>query len=325
MTVPFVDAVGIHCVSSPLRDEGTVQPRITRPWIHREAAADNERVMDRQGLAAFLRRRRELLRPTDLGLPEGVRRRTPGLRREEVAQAAGMSTDYYSRIEQSRGPNPSEAIIASLARALRLDLDERDYLYRLAGMPPPRRPGRFISPGLLRIADRLTDIPVVIATDLEVVLWQNRLAAALTGPAPAADGVRASVTWRWFTDPGVRTRFPEEDWPLHSAAHVAGLRGTAARRGGDSDVRELIRLLSEASDEFCALWDTHDAGVRRFDRKKFIVPNVGALQLTCEDVLTTENDIRMRAFFPTEGTDAHEKLELLAVIGTQEFDDTFLN
>ncbi|MEU0493704.1 helix-turn-helix transcriptional regulator [Nocardiopsis sp. NPDC006139] len=280
---------------------------------------------DRQGLATFLRRRRESLRPTDLGMPEGVRRRTPGLRREEVAQAAGMSADYYSRIEQGRGPNPSEAIIASLARALRLDLDERDYLYRLAGMAPPaRRPGRFISPGLMRIADRLTDIPVVIATDLEVVLWQNPLATALTGPAAPADGVRASITWRWFTEPGTRARFPEEEWPLHSAAHVAGLRGTASRRGGDHDVRELVRLLGGASDEFRALWEAHDVGVRRFDRKTFLVPNVGALQLTCEDVLTTENDIRMRAFFPTEGTDAREKLELLAVIGVQRFDGSAL-
>lgn len=278
-------------------------------------------MIDRQGLAAFLRRRRELLRPADVGVAEGVRRRTPGLRREEVAQLAGMSTDYYSRIEQSRGPNPSEPIIAALARALRLDLDERDYLYRLAGMvPPPRRPGRFISPGLLRIADRLTDIPVVIATDLEVVLWQNPLAAALTGPATAAGGVRASVIWQWFTDPGVRSLFPERDWPLHSAAHVAGLRATSSRRGGDSDVRELIRLLRETSDEFRGLWDVHDAGVRRLNRKTFLVPQVGPLQLICEEVLTSETDVRMRTFFPAEGTGAREKLELLAVIGTQRFD-----
>ncbi|WP_280398013.1 helix-turn-helix transcriptional regulator [Nocardia carnea] len=282
-------------------------------------------MVDRQGLAAFLRRRRTLLRPADVGLAEGVRRRTPGLRREEVAQLAGISTDYYSRIEQNRGPNPSEPIIASLAQALRLDPDERDYLYRLAGLaPPPRRPGRFLSPGLLRIADRLTDIPVVIATDLEVVLWQNALATAVTGPAAAADGVRASITWQWFTGTGVRNLFPEQDWPLHSAAHVAGLRATSSRRGGDSDVRELVRLLRETSDEFRRLWDVHEAGVRRLDRKTFLVPQVGPLQLTCEDVLTSEADIRMRAFFPTEGTDAREKLELLAVIGTQRFDVTAL-
>lgn len=282
-------------------------------------------VIDRQGLAAFLRRRRELLRPADLGLPAGVRRRTPGLRREEVALAAGISTDYYSRIEQSRGPHPSEAVVAALARALRLDLDERDYLYRLAGMAPPARgPGRYLSPGLLRIADRLTDIPVVIATDLEVVLWQNPLAAALTGPARPGEGVRASITWHWFTDPDVRARFPEEDWPEHSAAHVADLRGTAARRSSDTDVRELVQLLRESSEEFRSLWDAHEVGVRRLDRKTFLVPHIGAVHLTCENVLTAENDIRMRAFFPTEGTDARDKLDLLAVIGSQEFDTTAL-
>src|SRR5690349_16720295 len=124
-------------------------------------------VIDRAGLADFLRRRRELLGPGDVGLPEGVRRRTPGLRREEVAQLAGMSADFYSRLEQSRGANPSESIVAALARALRCDLDERDHLYHLAGFaPPPRRPGRHVRPGLLALAERLGDVPVSICSDL---------------------------------------------------------------------------------------------------------------------------------------------------------------
>jgi transcriptional regulator with XRE-family HTH domain len=276
---------------------------------------------DRASLSAFLRRRRELLQPADVGLPPGVRRRTPGLRREEVAQLAGMSTDYYARIEQGRGPSPSEPIVASLARALRCDLDERDYLYRVAGLaPPPRRPGRYISPGLLRIAERLGDVPVAIATDLEVVLWQNPLATALTGPASTAEGVAASITWQWFTSPVTRERFPEADWARHSAAHVAGLRATHSRRGRDADVRELVDSLEESSAEFRDLWRGHDEVVRRFDRKTFLVPQIGELAVTCQEVLSPEGDLRMRAFFPTEGTDASEKLELLAVIGTQQFD-----
>src|SRR5918996_2579454 len=95
--------------------------------------------MDTEAMAAFLRRRREQLQPADVGLSGGARRRAPGLRREEVAQLASMSTDYYSRLEQQRGPRPSTSMLASLARGLRLSLDERDYLFRLAGYTAPAR------------------------------------------------------------------------------------------------------------------------------------------------------------------------------------------
>ena len=120
-------------------------------------------VIDRAGLADFLRRRRAMLRPADVGLPDGMRRRTPGLRRDEVAQLAGMSNDYYARLEQRRGSHPSEPIVAALALALRCDSDERDHLFHSAGLTsPPRRTGRHIRPGLISLAERLTDVPVCI-------------------------------------------------------------------------------------------------------------------------------------------------------------------
>jgi transcriptional regulator with XRE-family HTH domain len=278
-----------------------------------------ERVIDRDGLADFLRRRRELLRPADVGLPDGARRRTPGLRREEVAQLAGMSTDYYSRLEQSRGANPSEPIVAGLARALRCDLDERDHLYHLAGLPPPLRlAGRHLSPGLLGLVERLVDIPVFIATDLDEVLWQNALADVLIGRRSGA-GRDRNLTWLWFTDPAIRRMFPEEDWDAHSAAHVADLRGTYARRMGDRDVTGLVDALVEHSMEFRDLWDLHEVAVRRLPRKRFLNAEVGDLDLTCETLLTPAADLRVRAFLPLEGTDAREKLDLLRVIGTQSF------
>src|SRR4051794_13869581 len=161
-------------------------------------------VIDRDGLADFLRRRRELLRPVEVGLPEGARRRTPGLRREEVAQLAGMSSDYYSRLEQSRGANPSEAIVAGLARALRCDLDERAHLYHLAGLAAPlRRADGHIGPGLIGLVERLTDIPVSISTDLGEVLWQNDLANIVFG-RHAGVGRARNLTWLWFTQPTIR-------------------------------------------------------------------------------------------------------------------------
>ena len=278
-------------------------------------------VIDRAGLAGFLRRRRELLRPADVGLPDGVRRRTPGLRRDEVAQLAGMSIDYYSRLEQRRGANPSESIVAALTRALRCDLDERDHLYHLAGFAPPaRRAGRHVRPGLIALAERLTDVPVIICTDLDEVLWQNALADVVIGPQDRRTGPGRSITWRWFTEPGTRERIPEEDWPRYSAAHVSDLRATYARRAGDADVTMLVHDLLGRSAEFRTLWDQHDVAVRRSDRKRMRHPEVGMLHLTCEVLLTPEDDLKVLAFFPTGATDAREKLELLRVIGTQAFE-----
>lgn len=280
-------------------------------------------MIDRAGLADFLRRRRELLRPADVGLPEGARRRTPGLRRDEVAQLAGMSCDYYTRLEQARGSCPSEPIVAALARALRCDLDERDHLFHLAGLSaPPRRAGRHIRPGLISLADRLVDVPVCICTDLGEVLWQNALADAVLGHPDRRAGRPRTFAWRWFTEPGARARFPEEDWPHISAGHVSDLRATYSRRAGEQDVTALVHDLLDVSAEFRALWERHEVAVRRHGRKRMVHPEVGLLLLTCEMLFTPEEDLKMVAFFPTEGTDAREKLELLGVIGTQDFQPT---
>lgn len=120
--------------------------------------------MERKELADFLRRRRALLQPSDVGLPAGTRRRTPGLRRHEIAQLTGMSPDYYIRLEQARGPQPSPQMLAALARALRLSIDERDHLFHLAGHhAPPAFDAEHVSPGLLRLLDALSDLPAQVA------------------------------------------------------------------------------------------------------------------------------------------------------------------
>ncbi|WP_151484128.1 helix-turn-helix transcriptional regulator [Streptomyces albicerus] len=281
-------------------------------------------MIDRPGFADFLRRRRELLRPADIGLLEGVRRRTPGLRRDEVAQLANISTDYYARLEQCRGANPSETIVASLARALRCDPDERDHLYHLAGFSAPARySGGYVRPGVMSLLDRLGDIPAFVVSDLGEVLWQNIVAEITLGwTAGRHADHSANIVWRWFTEPALRTCFPEEDWPRHSLAHVSDLRATSARRGGDADVTDLVHGLLERSEEFRALWERHEVAVHRFDRKRFLHPEVGVLHLTCEVLLSPEADTKVLAFFPTEGTDAREKLALLRTIGTQNFQAT---
>ena len=140
-------------------------------------------MIDRDGMADFLRLRRGALRPADVGLPAGQRRRTSGLRREEVALLCHMSTDYYSRLERAKGPQPSEQMVASIAEGLHLSIDERDHLFRLAGHNPPPRGAAsdHISPGLLRVFDRLTDTAAEIVTELGETLRQSPLGVALTG------------------------------------------------------------------------------------------------------------------------------------------------
>lgn len=275
------------------------------------------RVTDRRELADFLRRRRELLRPSDVGLPDGLRRRTPGLRREEVASLAGVSTDHYTRLEQARGSAPSESVLSAIARALQCDLDERDHLFYLAGMTPPaRRAGHYVRPGLIALARRLTDIPVIICTDTGEIAWLNPLATALLPPLPDRPGRSRNLVWRWFAEPDRRPA-PREDWDRMSASHVMDLRATYARRAGDADITSLVHDLLEASEEFRGLWERHEVGVRRADVKTFDHPEVGAVAVRCEVLLNEEADVKLLAYFPLEGTDAAAKLELLRVIGTQ--------
>ena len=183
--------------------------------------------MDRIELADFLRRSRTRLTPSDVGLSAGPRRRTPGLRREEVAQLAGMSTDYYTRLEQRRGSHPSRQMLTALARALRLTDVERDHLFHLAGEEPPRPGGScgHVRPGLLMILDRLTDLPASVLSDWGEVLAQNTMSVALTG-----DHMGTNVIRRWFTSPGARALFPPENHEQHARSHVASLRAVTAAR-----------------------------------------------------------------------------------------------
>jgi transcriptional regulator with XRE-family HTH domain len=173
--------------------------------------------MDRAALADFLRRHREALQPADVGIPVTARRRTPGLRREDVAALAMMSTDYYTRLEQQRGPQPSEQMLGSLARALRLTSDERDYLFQLAGhtAPAPAAVTAHVPPALLRVLDRLDDTPALILSNLGETLVQNRMAAALLGDQSGHTGPARSEIVR-----ALQKASPEfaELWERHEVA-----------------------------------------------------------------------------------------------------------
>ncbi|MEU8175081.1 helix-turn-helix transcriptional regulator [Microbispora hainanensis] len=276
--------------------------------------------MDRTELADFLRHCRARVTPADVGLSPGPRRRTPGLRREEVAQLAGMSTDHYTRLEQARGSHPSRQMLAAVARALRLTADERDHLFHLAGEEPPRdrTATEHVRPGLLLVLDRLVDTPAQVVNDRGDVLAQNAMDKALHGDASARPEAERNVIWRYFTDPSARELFPPEDRDNAARTGVADLRATAARRPDDVRLATLVRRLRARSEEFAALWETHDVAVRRSDVKRFQHPVVGLLELDCEVLLSPEHDQRLIVYTARPGSESHERLELLRVVGLQD-------
>ncbi|MFF0095508.1 helix-turn-helix transcriptional regulator [Streptomyces canus] len=276
--------------------------------------------MNHSELAAFLKSRRARIRPSDVGLPTGPRRRVPGLRREEVSQLAGLSADYYTELERGRGAQPSAQVLAALARALRLNGDERDHLFHLADRmaPPAHGPTAHVQPGLLGLLDQLTTTPAQVITDLHQTLVQNPLAAALVGRPPAVHGPAASFVYRWFTDPDARALYPAEDHPHHSRVFVADLQAVAARRGNDTEVHQMVAALRPRSEEFTTLWDTHDVALRRADHKRIVHATLGVIELDCHSLFSEDGRQRLLWFSAPPGTEGAAQLELLSVIGTQD-------
>jgi transcriptional regulator with XRE-family HTH domain len=277
--------------------------------------------MDRAELAAFLRRRREELRPEDVGVPVGARRRAPGLRREEVASLAAMSTDYYTRLEQQRGPQPSEQMLAALARALRLSGDERDYLFLVAGRnaPSPQVTGTHVAPALQRVLDRLNDTPALILSNLGEILAQNRFAEALYGDSSRFTGLARSGIYRWFTDPGERLIYPEHDRDRQSRAQVANLRAAYAAMGAKSRAGELVRVLRKESAEFAEIWDRHEVAKRFEDHKVLVHPQLGEIEVDCQALFTEDQSQMLLVLTAPPRTEAFDKLQLLGVLGTEKF------
>nr|BFE59855.1 helix-turn-helix transcriptional regulator [Dactylosporangium thailandense] len=277
--------------------------------------------MDLAELGAFLRSRRDRIRPADVGLPAGPRRRVPGLRRDEVALLAGASVEYYIELERGAGAQPSEQMLAALARALRLTIDERDHLYHLAGrpIPVPGGPASHVHPGMLDLLDRLTTTPAQVITDLHVTLVQNRLATALLGDQLHFEGPSRSFVFRWFTDPVSRELYPQQDHDYQSRSFTADLRAAVARRDSrDREAQDLVAALLDRSPEFAERWQQREVAVRRDERKRIVHATLGTIEVNCLNLFSEDGRQRLLWFAPAVGTDAAEQLELLGVVGHQD-------
>jgi len=277
--------------------------------------------MNRTELAEFLHARRDALQPDDVGLTEGPRRRVPGLRRDEVAALTGMSTDYYVRLEQARGPQPSEQMLSALARALRLSYDERDYLYRLAGHNPPPRASldTHVAPALARVLDRLDDTPALILSGLGETLAQNDLSKALLGDHSRFTGLARSSVYRWFTDQSDRDHYPVADQPRQARAQVANLRVAYGAAGPQSRAGELVKQLSKVSPEFSEIWMSQVVAARFEDHKTLIHAELGAIELDCQTLYSEDRSQTLLVLTAAPRSEAAEKLALLAVLGQQQF------
>ena len=256
-----------------------------------------------------------------MGLAKGTRRRTPGLRREEVAQLASISTDYYERLEQARGVNPSEQVVASLARALRLSTDERDHLYVLAGYQPPPQfaTNGYIDPGLMHLLDALTTIPAQITDDLLTVMVQNPLAVALFGAVDRQPGLGLQRRVALVHRPGVPLDVPRGRTRDPSRIYAADLRYAVFRRDDDKTAQSLVTDLLARSSEFTRIWELGEVASMRSCLKKMRHPHAGPLEIQCDVVLSPGTGHRLVMFRPQPGTETAEKIDFLRVLGTRRW------
>ncbi|MBX6766266.1 MAG: helix-turn-helix domain-containing protein [Actinomadura rubrobrunea] len=266
----------------------------------------------RTELAAFLRSRRERIGPEDVGLPPGPRRRTPGLRREEVAQLAGVGVTWYTWLEQGRPINASPQVLDAVARTLRLDPVEREHLYALAGMPPPAPAD--LAGGLPEdipvILDRLAPMPAAVISARGDIVACNRAYAAVMWCLERIPPSERNTMWLLFTLPACCN--PVVNFTEQAHEFVAVFRYRYSRHMGDPGWKELVRRLCAASPEFARLWATLDGAPPRPCDKVFRHPAVGeiAMRSTSLDV-TTAPELRMVVYNPLDRESADRIARLL--------------
>jgi transcriptional regulator with XRE-family HTH domain len=274
--------------------------------------------MDRRELGTFLRTRRERLRPEDVGLPSGSRRRTPGLRREEVAVLAHISTEYYVRLEQGRAPRPSGEVLAGIAGALRLTDAESEHLHVLAGTAPTRTGlhRRDVRPSILTLLDRMPHTAgFVISPILEVLAWNDLAAALMEDFGRLAPGDR-NLARKAFL------KHAELDSPPYGVSDAAEfrhhvvktLRAAHPRYPSDPAVTGLVDELRAGSPDFARLWERHDVEATPVLRKTFRHSEIGEITVDCDSLTLVDRDQHLVLYTAPPGSRDAEALALLGVL-----------
>ena len=270
-------------------------------------------VARRREAGDFLRSRRKRLTPATVGLPNGFRRRTPGLRREEVAMLAGVGTTWYTWLEQGRDVRPSDEVLAALAEALRLDPIERRHLFVLYERPALEwRPGgaERVDAPLRRMLDSLTGQPAfVLGRRWDFLAW-NRAAAAVYGPYERLEGDARNSLHLVFTDPDHRRLLV--DWEAVARASLAMFRADCARYVGDPDFERLVDRLLRASPEFAAWWPQREVARPLAGQKRIDHPTVGRMLFEYSSFGVGDSaEMKLIVFTPLEEAGTAEKLDRL--------------
>jgi transcriptional regulator with XRE-family HTH domain len=278
----------------------------------------SDRQIRRSELAAFLRARRAGLRPRDVGLPDGVRRRTPGLRRQEVAQLAGISVEYYVRLEQGRGPHPSRQVLSALSRALLLSRDEREYLFRIAGEAPPRveGPSGEVTPGVRYLLDALPETPAyVVDAKYDVLAW-NRLATFFISDLSLVPPQQRNMIRWMFRQPADDHHWSDEETLAFTRSTVADLRAAYARYLGDPGIDSLVTELLALSPRFAEMWAEQHVEARRRIVKRIDHP-AGRLEIECQMLHVPDTDQRIIVYCAEPGSPTQATFRRLATeLGT---------
>ncbi|MCX2184922.1 helix-turn-helix transcriptional regulator [Streptomyces sp. SKN60] len=276
-------------------------------------------------LSEFLRTRRARLKPQDVGLPEfGRHRRVPGLRREELAQLAGVSVAYYTRLEQGNGKNVSMEVLDSIARALRLSDTERAHLTHLAKPTMKKRQRaaanrpQKVRPGLLHLLDSMEAIPAFVLGRRGDILAWNRMARALMGDFAAWEPRERNMARMVFLDPNARDLYV--DWECKATEVVSVLRLYAGMNPDDQELLSLVGELSVRSEEFRSLWAAHTVTDKGHGTKRLRHPLVGEMTLAYESLKISgdDPDLMLVTYHAEPGSPSADALRLLAQWGVDE-------
>jgi transcriptional regulator with XRE-family HTH domain len=255
-----------------------------------------------------------------VGVRVGGRRRAAGLRREELADLAGISVDYLTRLEQGRATSPSTQVVESLSRALRLSDVEREHLFRLAGQIPPGLDvvSSRVTPSVQRLLDRLANTPVAVHDATWTLIVANAPYDALMGDTTSWRGIERNGVWRHLIGPGTRAVHTPQEQAELEASLVADLRLTAARYPADRRVKDLVRELSSQSPRFVELWESAEMPSRHDQSRHKIIdhPGVGHITLDCDTLIVAGDDLRITVYTAEPGSDDAERLALAIVLGT---------